>query len=196
MPVTDQTAVIESFVLRVQLVCRQLQLVQRSVTEFDRQIAAAYAVHPDREIFASLPGAGAVLGTRLLASIGSRRERFGAAADLQRYTGIAPVTKKSGLRVTFTGVTCVPSSTSKASTNLPRKAFCGVAGRRPTRLQLTSNIGYPKLFMGCERANEKRAQQPVNNFAANRAATVSDWPLGFNFGIGSLWLPAPAGQAC
>ena len=96
VPVTDQTAVIESFVLRVQLVCRQLQLVQRSVTEFDRQIAAAYAVHPDREIFASLPGAGAVLGTRLLASIGSRRERFGAAADLQRYTGIAPVTKKSG----------------------------------------------------------------------------------------------------
>jgi transposase len=96
VPVTDETAVIESFVLRVQLVCRQLQLVQRSVTEFDRQIAAAYAVHPDRLIFASLPGAGAVLGTRLLASLGAQRERFGAAADLQRYTGIAPVTKRSG----------------------------------------------------------------------------------------------------
>jgi len=37
-----------------------------------------------------------VLGPRLLASIGCQRERFGAAADLQRYTGIAPVTKKSG----------------------------------------------------------------------------------------------------
>ena len=33
VPVTDETAVIESFVLRVQLVCRQLQLVQRSVSE-------------------------------------------------------------------------------------------------------------------------------------------------------------------
>ncbi len=96
VPVTDETAVIDSFVLRVQLVCRQLQLAQRSVTEFDRQIAAAYAVHPDRLIFASLPGAGAVLGTRLLASLGSQRERFGAAADLQRYTGVAPVTKRSG----------------------------------------------------------------------------------------------------
>jgi len=96
VPVTDETAVIGSFVLRVQLVCRQLQLVQRSVTEFDRQIAAAYAAHPDRMIFASLPGAGAVLGTRLLATMGAQRERFGAAADLQRYTGIAPVTKKSG----------------------------------------------------------------------------------------------------
>jgi hypothetical protein len=96
VPVTDQTAVIESFVLRVQLVCRQLQLVQRSVAEFDRQIAAAYAAHPDRVIFASLPGAGPVLGPRLLASLGSQRERFSAAAGLQHYTGIAPVTKKSG----------------------------------------------------------------------------------------------------
>jgi transposase len=94
--VTDQTAVIGSFVLRVQLLCRQLQLVQRSVAEFDRQIAAAYAVHPDREIFASLPGAGPVLGPRLLASLGSQRERFDSAAHLQHYTGIAPVTKRSG----------------------------------------------------------------------------------------------------
>jgi hypothetical protein len=36
------------------------------------------------------------LGPRLLASLGSQRERFGAAADLQHYTGIAPVTKRSG----------------------------------------------------------------------------------------------------
>ncbi|MFZ0828199.1 MAG: transposase [Verrucomicrobiia bacterium] len=96
VPVTDETAVIASFGLRVQLICRQLQLVQRSVTEFDRQIAAAYAAHPDRMIFASLPGAGPVLGPRLLASMGSQRERFTAATQLQHYTGIAPVTKRSG----------------------------------------------------------------------------------------------------
>ena len=97
VPVTDQKAVIESYVLRVQLICRQLQLVQRSVAEFDRQLAAAYAAHPDRMIFESLPGAGAVLGPRLLATMGSQRDRFGeAASQLQRYTGIAPVTKKSG----------------------------------------------------------------------------------------------------
>jgi transposase len=96
VPVTDETAVIESFVLRVQLVCRQLQLVQRSVAEFDRQIAQAYAAHPDHVIFESLPGAGPVLGPRLLASLGSQRERFTTAAQLQHYSGIAPVTKKSG----------------------------------------------------------------------------------------------------
>ncbi len=68
----------------------------QTITHYDKQIAAAYAAHPDHAIFASLPGAGPVLGPRLLASLGSQRERFGAAADLQQYTGIAPVTKRSG----------------------------------------------------------------------------------------------------
>lgn len=96
VPVTDECAVIESFVRRVQLVCRQLQLVQKTIHQFDQQIAAAYAAHPDREIFASLPGAGPVFQPRLLASLGSQRERFDSAASLQQYTGVAPVTKRSG----------------------------------------------------------------------------------------------------
>lgn len=97
VPVTDERAVIESFVLRVKLICRQLQPLQRTLTEFDAQIAAAYQAHPDHALFASLPGAGPVLGTRLLATLGANRERFAAnAAQLQRYTGVAPVTKKSG----------------------------------------------------------------------------------------------------
>jgi len=96
LPVTDELAVIASFVLRVQLLARELQLAQKTITEFDHQIAGAYQAHPDRVIFASLPGAGPVLGPRLLASMGSQRERFAAASDLQHYTGVAPVTKRSG----------------------------------------------------------------------------------------------------
>jgi transposase len=97
IPVTDETAVIESFGLRVQLICRQLQALHRTLGEFDRQLAAAYAAHPDRPIFASLPGAGPVLGPRLLATLGSDRERFAhSAAQVQCYLGTAPVTKKSG----------------------------------------------------------------------------------------------------
>jgi transposase len=96
VPVTNEPALIDSLVLRVQLICRQLQLVQRTIADYDQQIAQAYAAHPDREIFASLPGAGPVLGPRLLASMGSQRERFDTAASLQHYTGVAPVTKRSG----------------------------------------------------------------------------------------------------
>ena len=97
VPVTEETGILESFGLRVQLICRQLQLTQKAIATFDQQIAQTYAAHPDHALFASLPGAGPVLGTRLLSTLGSQRERFGNhAAQWQRYTGIAPVTKKSG----------------------------------------------------------------------------------------------------
>jgi len=96
VPVTDEKALIDSFTLRVELICRQLQLTTQTIADYEKQIAQAYVLHPDREIFASLPGAGPTLGPRLLASMGSQRERFEASTQLQRYTGIAPVTKQSG----------------------------------------------------------------------------------------------------
>jgi len=96
VPVTDESALLNTFSLRVQLIARQLQLLQQTIQSFDKQIAAAFTLHPDHAIFESLPGAGPVLGPRLLASLGSQRERFGQAANLQRYTGVAPVTKRSG----------------------------------------------------------------------------------------------------
>jgi len=96
VPVTDETALIDSFVLRVQLIGRQLQLLQQTLANYEKRIAQHYVAHPDRGIFASLPGAGAVLGPRLLASLGSQRERFQTHRSLQCYSGVAPVTKKSG----------------------------------------------------------------------------------------------------
>ncbi|HXJ71480.1 MAG TPA: IS110 family transposase, partial [Candidatus Dormibacteraeota bacterium] len=94
--VSDEPALNQSFALRVQLVCRQLQDVVRTIKDYDTQIAQSFAQHPDRETFASFPGAGPVLAPRLLSALGSDRERFDSAANLQRYTGIAPVTKQSG----------------------------------------------------------------------------------------------------
>ena len=96
VPVTDQAAVLDSFILRVQLICRQLQDVVATIKTFDLRITEAFKAHEDHEIFSSLPGAGPVLAPRLLATMGSQRERFESAAKLQNYTGIAPVTKQSG----------------------------------------------------------------------------------------------------
>lgn len=93
---TDEIAVLESLTLRVQLICRQLQALRKVVEQFDKKIAQVFAEHPDREIFASLPGAGPVLAPRLLASTGSERERYESAANLQCFSGVAPVTKQSG----------------------------------------------------------------------------------------------------
>jgi transposase len=96
VPLTDETALLDTFALRVQLICRQLQLVTRAVAQYDHQIAALFPTHPDYAIFDSLPGAGPVLGPRLLTALGAQRDRYTTAAALQRFTGIAPVTKQSG----------------------------------------------------------------------------------------------------
>jgi transposase len=93
---TDETAVLESHTLRVQLICRQLQLLHKTIADFEDKIAEAFKAHEDHDLFASFPGAGPVLGPRLLASMGSERDRFASPAHLQRFSGIAPVTKQSG----------------------------------------------------------------------------------------------------
>jgi transposase len=96
VPLTDEAALLESHILRVELICGQLQLLHKIIAQFDEKIAAAFKAHEDHDLFASLPGAGPVLAPRLLASMGSERERFATAASLQRFSGIAPITKQSG----------------------------------------------------------------------------------------------------
>jgi transposase len=71
-------------------------LLQKTIAEFEKKIAGVFAQHPDKEIFSSFPGAGPVFGPRLLATMGSERERFPKARNLQSFSGIAPVTKQSG----------------------------------------------------------------------------------------------------
>jgi transposase len=95
---TDEPAVLHSHTLRVQLLCKELQLLRQALEQFDRQIAELFGQHPDRLIFEALPGAGPVLAPRLLASMGSERERYRRAANLSCFSGIAPVTKQSGTK--------------------------------------------------------------------------------------------------
>ena len=47
-------------------------------------------------ILQSLPGAGSALAPRLLAALGSQRDRYGSAEEVQKHSGIAPVMEKSG----------------------------------------------------------------------------------------------------
>ena len=54
------------------------------------------STHPDAFIFTSLPGAGPTFAPRLLAAIGSDRERYESVEAMQQYLGIAPVTERSG----------------------------------------------------------------------------------------------------
>lgn len=75
---------------------RVLETLQAQLQEYRRQITAAFAAHPDHDLFGGLPGAKAVLGPRLLAGLGSVRERFPEAQSLLCLAGVSPVSYESG----------------------------------------------------------------------------------------------------
>jgi len=62
------------------------------------ELQALFEPHPDRHIYASLPGAGELLAPALLAMLGDDRGRFPSKASLQALAGTCPVTEQSGKR--------------------------------------------------------------------------------------------------
>lgn len=95
LPSTD-ASLIEPLVIRVRTLAAQLQAIEKGVKQIEKQIAAAMNEHPDAKLFTVLPGAGAALAPRLLAAMGSDRDRWKDANELGSYTGILPVTRQSG----------------------------------------------------------------------------------------------------
>jgi transposase len=93
---TDDKAVTHASILMVQATVDALRPVIASIKRFDDDIAEAFQQHPDRELYESFPGAGEVMEPRLLAAMGSDRDRFDSADEVQTFSGIAPVTKRSG----------------------------------------------------------------------------------------------------
>jgi transposase len=92
----SDAAVIAAHALRVQSLVRQLRPLLAALAEYDRQIAAVFATHPDATIFQSFPGAADCLAPRLAAAFGTARDRFPAAAAIAQLSGVAPVTRQSG----------------------------------------------------------------------------------------------------
>ncbi|MCU1260262.1 MAG: transposase family protein [Bryobacterales bacterium] len=96
VPAVKDVAVLESSVLIVRRIVRQLETLREAITEHDKKIAALTKSHPDYGIFSSLPGAGPAMTPRLIAAFGTQRDRYATAAAIQCYAGIAPVTESSG----------------------------------------------------------------------------------------------------
>lgn len=93
---TSDEALLRSAELMIATTIRVLTSLRQGIEAFDAEIKAVYALHPDRAIMASLPGAGPALEPRLIAALGTDRTRFKSAQDLASFTGIAPVTEGSG----------------------------------------------------------------------------------------------------
>ena len=96
---TQDAAVVNAGTVMVLALVQIIAVLREQIAEFDRQIAATAAIHPELPIIASLPGAGEVMTPRLIAALGTQRERFSSASELQTTSGIAPVLRRSGQNV-------------------------------------------------------------------------------------------------
>jgi transposase len=96
MPLTEDPAVITTHQLLTEALIEQLQVILQAIDRFDAQIARLAPTFPDYALFQTLPGSGPILTPRLLAAFGEQRDRFATAEQLQRYSGVAPVTERSG----------------------------------------------------------------------------------------------------
>jgi transposase len=95
-PLTTDEGVIAPNALLVHTLVAQLRVTVPAIAHFDPAIAPRAQSPPDFPLFQVLPGAGPVCAPRLLVAFGEQRARSAAAAELQKYAGIAPVTERSG----------------------------------------------------------------------------------------------------
>ena len=91
----DQPAVMTGS-MRTESLVAQIRPLPDLIQKYDDQIEQLFQHHPDRLLFESFPGAGAVLAPRLMVAFGVDRDQWGSAAEIQRWSGIAPVTVQSG----------------------------------------------------------------------------------------------------
>lgn len=95
-PLTTDRAIVQSGRMLVRSLAEQLLALIDPLKQYDCKLAELMAQHPDAGIFESFPGAGHALAPRLLAAFGTDRERLQDADEMQRISGIAPVTIRSG----------------------------------------------------------------------------------------------------
>jgi transposase len=86
----------------------QLQTLLEHLDAYDREIQRVLRLHPDGELYHSLPGAGDFLAARMVGELGDNRDRYRDASRAQCEAGTAPVTRESGtVRVVHVRRACI-----------------------------------------------------------------------------------------
>jgi hypothetical protein len=96
VPATLDAAVVTSCSTAIAAWAALLKQVLAAIARYDEKIDELPRAHPDYVLMNSFPGAGSALAPRLMAAMGSQRERYQTAQEIQCYSGIAPVVVSSG----------------------------------------------------------------------------------------------------
>ena len=104
---TADAAIVESGSRLSQAYARSIQTLNAEINKYDQRIEQVFQAHPEAKLYTDLPGAGPVMAPRLCAFFGTDRSRYESAHNVNSFTGVAPVTKKSGKsRVVYFRVAC------------------------------------------------------------------------------------------
>lgn len=95
-PAVEDEALLQGGKANAQALAAVLKTLNACIAQLDERIAQVESTHPDSALVAGLPGAGPALRPRLIVAFGTQRDRYRTAAELQSYSGIAPVTEQSG----------------------------------------------------------------------------------------------------
>lgn len=82
--------------LKAETLAKQIQLLNKAIRQYDEELKQAVERHPDYGLFAPIRGAGAALIPRLIAALGSDRDRFASSEEFANYSGTTPVCQQSG----------------------------------------------------------------------------------------------------
>jgi transposase len=96
VPATHDTALIVAGRGMVRLWLKQIADLREEIAALEKVSRELAGSQEDWEIYESLPGAGEALTPRLMVAMGTRRERYESASDLQCFSGIAAVKEASG----------------------------------------------------------------------------------------------------
>jgi len=106
-PLTTDKVITSTSIMTTKLYVRLLLTLREAIIEHDEKIAGKLSQHPDCHLFTSLPGAGDVLAPRLLSMFGIDRNKFSSSDDVQKWSGVAPITMQSGqMKVTLFRYAC------------------------------------------------------------------------------------------
>lgn len=96
IPLTKDRAVIDSYSTVVKAQALQIIPLISAVKTIEDKIEETCACIDECRIFESFPHAGSAFSARLLAAFGTDRSRFADADEFLRFSGIAPVIRRSG----------------------------------------------------------------------------------------------------
>ena len=70
--------------------------LNRQIAALEAELATHFEIHPDADIYLSLPGLGVILGARVLGEFGDDPNRYTTAKSRKNYAGTSPLTIASG----------------------------------------------------------------------------------------------------